>query len=51
MLHYPLIFFQLTLLQLAESDAKLNALKAMVDNAVAFFYTGKSSSKRAPPRC
>jgi hypothetical protein len=31
-------------LQLAESDAELNALKAMVENVIAFFYPGKSSS-------
>jgi hypothetical protein len=35
----------LTPLRLAESDAELNALKAMVDNAVAFFYPGESSSE------
>jgi hypothetical protein len=38
-----------TPLGLTESDAELNALKAMVGNAVAFFYSGESS--RAPPRC
>jgi hypothetical protein len=42
-------FFLLSLLRLAESDAKLNALKAMVNNAVAFFYlSGSSSNVRAP---
>jgi hypothetical protein len=33
------------LLRLVESDAKLNALNAMVDNAIAFFYPGESSSE------
>jgi hypothetical protein len=32
------------LLQLAESDAELNALKVIVDNVVAFFYPVESSS-------
>jgi hypothetical protein len=51
-LHYPLIIFQLTPLQLAKSDAELNALKVMVDNVVAFFYPGESSSEaHAPPIC
>jgi hypothetical protein len=45
MLNYPLTFLLLTPLRLTESDAELNALKAMVDNAVAFFYTGESSSE------
>jgi hypothetical protein len=45
MLNYPLTFLLLTPLRLIESDAELNALKAMVDNAVAFFYTGESSSE------
>jgi hypothetical protein len=35
--------FWLTPLQLTESDADLNTLKVMVDNAVAFFYPGESS--------
>jgi hypothetical protein len=50
MLHYPLIIFQLTLLRSAELDVELNALKAMVDNVVAFIHQGESSSKaHAPP--
>jgi hypothetical protein len=36
-------FFLLSLLQLTESDANLNALKAMVNDAAAFFYPGDSS--------
>jgi hypothetical protein len=41
--------FWLTSLQLAESDAELNALKVMVDNAISFFYPSESSSgSRAP---
>jgi hypothetical protein len=35
--------FWLTPLWLVESDAELNALKVMMDNAVAFFYPGESS--------
>jgi hypothetical protein len=31
-------------------DAKLNALKAMVDNAMAFFFLGESSSGRRAPQ-
>jgi hypothetical protein len=51
MLHYPLIIFQLTLLRSAELDVELNALKAMVDNVVAFIHQGESSSKaHAPPQ-
>jgi hypothetical protein len=34
----------LTLLRLTESDAELNALKAMVENSIAFFYQGDSST-------
>jgi hypothetical protein len=30
-------------------DAELNALKAVVDNAIAFFYPGESSSGSRPP--
>jgi hypothetical protein len=37
-------------LQLAESDAELNALKAMVENVIAFFYPGKSSSATWAPQ-
>jgi hypothetical protein len=42
-------FFLLSPLRLAESDAELNALKAMVNNAVAFFYPGESSSNVHAP--
>jgi hypothetical protein len=39
----------LTLLQLTELDAELNTLKAMVENVIAFFYPGESSTgSRAP---
>jgi hypothetical protein len=42
-------FFLLSLLRLTESEAKLNSLKATVNNAVAFFYPGDSSfDTRAP---
>jgi hypothetical protein len=34
----------LTLLRLVEIDAELNALKEMVENVVAFFYPGDSST-------
>jgi hypothetical protein len=50
MLNYPLIFLLLTPFWLTELDAELNALKAMVDNAVAFFYPGESSSKACTPQ-
>jgi hypothetical protein len=43
-------FFLLSPLRLPESDAELNSLKAMVNNAVAFFYPGESSSKVRPPQ-
>jgi hypothetical protein len=43
-------FFLLSPLRLAESDAELNALKAMVNNAVAFFYLDKSSSNTHAPQ-
>jgi hypothetical protein len=43
--------FWLTSLWLAESDVELNALKAMVNNVVAFFYPGESSSGVRAPRC
>jgi hypothetical protein len=49
MLNYPLTFLLLTLLRLIESDAEPNALKAMVDNAIAFFYLDESSSEARPP--
>jgi hypothetical protein len=39
----------LTPLRLAESDAELNALKAMVKNVVAFFYPGESASEVCAP--
>jgi hypothetical protein len=41
----------LTPLQLVELDVMLNTLKAMVDNTVAFFYPGESSSEARAPRC
>jgi hypothetical protein len=44
-------FFSLFLLRLVESDAKLNALKAMVNIVVAFFDPGESSSRAALYRC
>jgi hypothetical protein len=31
-------------------DAKLNTLKAMVDNTIAFFYPGESSSDTRAPQ-
>jgi hypothetical protein len=43
-------FFSLFPLWLTESDVKLNALKAMVNNAVVFFYPGESSSKARAPQ-
>jgi hypothetical protein len=43
-------FFLLSPLRLAESDAELNALKAMVNSAVAFFYLDKSSSNTHAPQ-
>jgi hypothetical protein len=46
--HYPWITLLLTPLQLVESDAELNALNAMVDNVVAYFYPGGLSNVRAP---
>jgi hypothetical protein len=42
--------FLLSSLRLAESDAELNALKAMVNNVVAFFYPGESSSNARAPQ-
>jgi hypothetical protein len=46
--HYPWITLLLTPLQLVESDAELNALNAMVDNVVAYFYPGGFSNVCAP---
>jgi hypothetical protein len=40
----------LTSLRLTETDAELNALKAMVENAVAFFYPGFSSTAPQAPQ-
>jgi hypothetical protein len=37
-------------LRLIESDAELNALKVMVDNAVVFFYPGESSCEARTPQ-
>jgi hypothetical protein len=34
----------LTPLRLTEIDAELNALRAMVENTIAFFYLGDSST-------
>jgi hypothetical protein len=48
--HYPWITSLLTLLRLIELDAELNALKAMVDNVVPFFYPGESSSATRTPQ-
>jgi hypothetical protein len=48
--HYPWITSLLTPLWLAELDAELNALKAMVDNTMSFFYTGESSSAIHTPQ-
>jgi chromosome segregation ATPase len=47
-LYHTWTIFWLTSLWLVELDAELNTLKAMVDNAVAFFYPGESSEVRAP---
>jgi hypothetical protein len=44
MLNVVFLVSLLTLLRLAESNAEVNALKAMVENAVAFFYTSDSST-------
>jgi hypothetical protein len=47
--YYLQMIFWLAPLQLLEPDVELNILKAMVDNTIAFFYPGESSSKvRAP---
>jgi hypothetical protein len=43
-------FFLLSPLRLTESDAKLNVQKAMVNNVVAFFYPGESSSNARAPQ-
>jgi hypothetical protein len=43
-------FFLLSPLRLVELDAELNALKAMVNNAIAFFYPGESSSNTRAPQ-
>jgi hypothetical protein len=40
----------LTLLRLAESDVELNALKALVENVVPFFYPGDSSTAARAPQ-
>jgi hypothetical protein len=41
---------RLTSLRLAESDVELNALKALVENAIAFFYPGESSAGMHAPQ-
>jgi hypothetical protein len=38
----------LTLLRLIESDGELTTLKAIVGNAIAFFYLGESTDSHAP---
>jgi hypothetical protein len=43
-------FILLSPLRLTESNAKLNALKAMVNNVVAFFYPGDSSFDAHAPQ-
>jgi hypothetical protein len=43
-------FFLLSPLQLTELDAELNALKAMVNNVVAFFYLGQFSFDACAPQ-
>jgi hypothetical protein len=43
-------FFSLSPFQLTESDAELKTLKAMVNNVVAFFYLGQSSSNARAPQ-
>jgi hypothetical protein len=48
--HFTWIIFLLTPLRLTESDAELNALQAMVDNAVSLFYASESSSANCTPQ-
>jgi hypothetical protein len=48
--YFSLITLWLTPLQLTELDAKLNALKAMVDNAVAFSTLVNPPLNWAPPQ-
>jgi hypothetical protein len=43
-------FFSLSPFRLTESDAELKTLKAMVNNVVAFFYSGQSSSNARAPQ-
>jgi hypothetical protein len=43
-------FLLLSPLRLAELDAEVNALKAMVNNAVAFFYPSESFSNVCAPQ-
>jgi hypothetical protein len=43
-------FFLLSPLRLAKSDTELNALKAMVNNVISFFYPGESSSASHTPQ-
>jgi hypothetical protein len=47
--YYLETIFWLTPLRLVESDTELNTLKAMVDNVIAFFYLGESSSEARTP--
>jgi hypothetical protein len=44
------VFPWLTLFWLAESDAELNTLKAMVENAITFFYLNDSSTTTRAPQ-
>jgi hypothetical protein len=43
-------FFLLSPLRLTESDAEINALKAMVNYVVAFFYPCEPSSNAHAPQ-
>jgi hypothetical protein len=43
-------FFLLSPLRLTESDAEINALKAMVNYVVAFFYPCESASNAHAPQ-
>jgi hypothetical protein len=49
MLNVVFLVSLLTLLQLAESNAEVNALKAMVENAVAFFLHQRLLYNRLSP--
>jgi hypothetical protein len=45
-----LVYFLTNPLRLAESDADLNALNVMLENAIAFFYPGESSTRKHAPQ-